>query len=56
MPDLSRCKNVKGKLCCWDKEIERFVEVTINLILDPAFHKEVVAAFMEEDTGECENG
>ena len=48
MPDLSECKYVNGKLCCWNKDIERFVEVSINLILNPVFYKEVVAAFMKD--------
>jgi len=51
MPDLSNCKYVDGKLCCWDKDIERFVEISVNLIINPSFYKKVIAAFMSDREG-----
>jgi len=58
MPDLSRCKYVGDKLCCWDKVGKRFVEVQI-VPIDPVacdeYYCQVVASFMEDVQKEANN-
>ena len=56
MDRLGNCKYVNGKLCCWDKEIKRFVEISINLILNPAFYREVTAAFIDDTEQKANEG
>ena len=49
MPDLTKCKWVNKKLCCWDKESKRYVIVNIKPITDLEFLQEIVAAFAEDE-------
>ena len=48
MPDLTKCKYVDGRLCCWDKKREQYIEVVFVPITSASFYKEVVATFNED--------
>ena len=49
MPDLSKCKFVNGKLCCWDRETNVFYHVALSEIFAKAEIAEITDAFIEDD-------
>jgi hypothetical protein len=61
MPDLSNCKQIKGKLYCWDKQLNDFVEVRLLPVKSLDVYKALLLARLQEDnnltqTKENENG
>ena len=50
MPDLSNCKYVDGKLYCWDKTKNDFIQIELKPIASQAVYKNVVAAFMADNS------
>jgi hypothetical protein len=49
MPSLTRCKNVGGKICCWDRDSKSFFYVDLRLITDRREIAAVTAAFIDDD-------
>jgi len=52
MPDLSRCRQIDGKLYCWDKSKRELVEIREYPVNSVEVLKEYFRTILEED----ENG
>jgi len=49
MPNLSKCKTVKGKLYCWDSDLRSFVYVEIKPVTNKAEIIDITEAFVVEN-------
>jgi hypothetical protein len=50
MPDLSRPRQIGGKLYCWDRASKEIVEIKITAVDLARCGKQVLAAFVEDDS------
>ena len=44
-----KCRNVLGKMCCWDTDKRTFFYVDLTPVIKPKEMAEAVAVFMDEE-------
>ena len=56
MPDFTRCVKYKDHIYCWDREIKKFVELTVRPLATKECPECVIEAFMRGDCVAVEGG
>ena len=56
MPDLNNCKQIDGKLYCWDEENQKFIRVDITTLDIEKTPEKVIAAFINSGNKKGEGG